>query len=949
MEGNNKLQEQIKMLRKQKPFKNLPEDFVQIVSRDENSFESDDDVVPINSIVMQVQSDKGLLETILVIVAETDKIDLAKVKAHWQSKIQSTEPIINIQLAPSEQLETLVGFPPGCIPPIGHEVANKHKVIPTILDDSLIQNTARRKLLGGGGHEQLRSLVRLTALVGMDHVEIAKISLEKEDGPNDEEFDELPPNLPQRVISLPPWGSSARPKPLFPVEPPDLEKARALLEAHSDQERLPPAVAEDTIWITVMGKIAGVRRMSKRLVFCDFVPPGYELPDKTESQELVVDSDAFKIPKEWRSATDGEELSVQLIGGKTMCQAMGEVQGQEALKRLRVGQAVMIQAKINAYNSKDSLERWVSERRLDLALVTYQVLYDKPVPSGPQGFAPMALAPRGKPSKPYLKWKDVFGPAGESDDSSQYITIVDDEASAENFAEDVSKLLQSLHSDDGLPNGNVPVNGESTNDDESVSSSVSTSTSPTEDYTLIGIDCEWKPNFYLNNPQDKQPVLLLQINIQQRVYLLDLQTLLRPLLASDDSMISTEQLVNKAVRSLFISRRLIKVGFQLLQDLQKLAASYPHAPAFQQINGILETATIAKKVMHTKKHKNVRHVTSSLNRISEHFLNRSIDKQMQVSDWSQRPLTQEQIDYAAMDSAITPALMRLCLEELQVFVFPPKPELGRWKGDVSYQKMLTSCKFLFLQPETDAHIIKKLKAKPILRNHPLHLVTQMWVTGETPPSLPSVEVNDRDGPYTDAFGILRVPSTYVRIKPKQLQCWDDFGASLTGQKTGKSKEKCLQALLTESVQDDPMMLPEGSRIDYPPRSGFVEFEDGVALFVNMPEKSSSNSGQPRSYPNEWLEGGKILTWFIRDYEWKGGTTSLAKKLKDQSSFVVLFVRVTRKNYFLCCGRCRVEEPESTTDIVSKEDQDNWYLKQINLHLLDWNKLSQTDEFITLVE
>lgn len=188
----------------------------------------------------------------------------------------------------------------------------------------------------------------------------------------------------------------------------------------------------------------------------------------------------------------------------------------------------------------------------------------------------------------------------------------------------------------------------------------------------------------------------------------------------------------------------------------------------------------------------------------------------------------------------------------------------------------------------------------------------------------------------------------IRIQPTK-QPPDVFLASLVAQRTGKSKEKSLQMLLEASVEEDPEMLPDGSRLEYPPRSGYVEFEDGVALFVNMPERASSNSGQPRSYPNEWLDDGRVLTWFVRDYEWRDGTSSFAKKLKDPGSTKILFVRVTSKNYFLCCGRCQVKEPNHTTDIVSEEKQQNWYLVQLNLELLDWKALSTSNEFLSLVK
>ena len=933
----NGLYEQIQTLRKQKQFKHLPDDVVSIIPRSDDPMSQQnygDDVVPINTIVLQLHT-ADFMETVLVVISAQDKIDMGKLQSFWKEKRPSVQ---RVELAPSDQVEALVGYAPGCIPPIGHTVDSKLTIFPTIIEESLIQNTPRRQLLGGGGSEEFRSSIRLPVLVGMDHVEIASIGV----GSNMEEQLEagekdIVSTLPQRQISLPAWGSTTRPKPLFPLETPDMEQAKALLSV-SLEEDLPPV---DATWVTMVGKLGSIRRVSKRLVFCDLLPPGFECNEKdgNDVAELVAEN---PFPAEWRSAVDGKDLSVQLIGGSTLCQAMGEAQGQAALRRLQAGKLVLIQAKLKGYSSRDCLEQWVANRRLELTLVSFQLLDDSVPPTRPQESMPPPSATT--PNKPFLQFEDILSDEvmNKNKDSQDFIKIVDDSESLKSFSEHVSVLLDSLAEENPAANGDAatPIASNGETSDQST---------PTMKYEMIGLDCEWKPSFYLNTPQERQPVLVLQISIQNRIYIFDMQLLARPFLSVDVQPTAEEKALNDVLERVFSSKNLFKVGFQLVQDLQKLAASYPHLPAFQLVLGVVEASTLATKVIRSNRQRNARLITSSLNRLTEHFLDRSVNKEQQVSDWSQRPLTREQIQYAALDAAVTAALVKQFFETLELFVFAPGPELGRWKGDTSFMKMLTSYKFLFLQLDADFHVIKKLKAKAVISGYPLLVVTQMWTTTEDAPKLPSVPDNDTEGPYTDVFGILQVPSTTVRIRPQSLAVEEQkaFVASLVGQRTGKSKEKCLTTLLSAALSENPRILPEDSRLQYPPRSGYIEFDDGVALFVNMPEKAAGG-GQPRSFPNEWLEDGKVLTWFVRDYEWRSGTTYLAKKVLDPDSLVMLFVRVMNKNYFLCCGPCQVHEPKVKTDIVSKEKQERWDLVQLNLKLLEREKLSSSNEFLSLI-
>ena len=126
-----------------------------------------------------------------------------------------------------------------------------------------------------------------------------------------------------------------------------------------------------------------------------------------------------------------------------------------------------------------------------------------------------------------------------------------------------------------------------------------------------------------------QPVLLLQISFHelQTVYLLDLQTMLRPLMSPDTTMNDVETEVSKALSPLLESKFIIKVGYQLCSDLRRTFASYPHLPCFQEVQSTLEISSFIKKVLHISKQKKSRYITTSLAAMTSHYLGMTVDKE----------------------------------------------------------------------------------------------------------------------------------------------------------------------------------------------------------------------------------------------------------------------------------------------------------------------------------
>ena len=72
----------------------------------------------------------------------------------------------------------------------------------------------------------------------------------------------------------------------------------------------------------------------------------------------------------------------------------------------------------------------------------------------------------------------------------------------------------------------------------------------------------------------------------------------------------------------------------------------------------LQVGTLAKKSTQLKREQNTKYHTTSHAPVTEFIIGKCVDKEKQVSDWSVRPLSEEQIEYAALDAAVSPVLSR---------------------------------------------------------------------------------------------------------------------------------------------------------------------------------------------------------------------------------------------------------------------------------------------------
>ncbi|KAD7480503.1 hypothetical protein E3N88_03639 [Mikania micrantha] len=211
--------------------------------------------------------------------------------------------------------------------------------------------------------------------------------------------------------------------------------------------------------------------------------------------------------------------------------------------------------------------------------------------------------------------------------------------------------------------------------------------------SIIGLDAEWKP---VRAHQPTFPdVLLLQIacrldSSSLPVFLLDLSGTLPPS-------------IYDLLTHLFLSPNVLKLGFRFKQDLLYLSSTFrSHGchPGFHTVEPFLDIATIYSHLHH----KQTRIKTKSLSFICQELLGLSLSKELQCSDWSQRPLTQDQMTYAALDA--------LCL--IHIFhVFQQRQGAIRNVTEVDSSGLDLGLKQILREPDNSTRILRTIYCEAV--------------------------------------------------------------------------------------------------------------------------------------------------------------------------------------------------------------------------------------------
>ncbi|KAJ4726700.1 putative 3-5 exonuclease [Melia azedarach] len=173
--------------------------------------------------------------------------------------------------------------------------------------------------------------------------------------------------------------------------------------------------------------------------------------------------------------------------------------------------------------------------------------------------------------------------------------------------------------------------------------------------SLIGVDAEWKP--IRSHQSDFPTVTLLQLACQLGPRLNSESGELNEL---DESVVFLVDLslippssIWELLKEVFDSPDVLKLGFKFKQDLVYLSSTFCSQgceSGFERLEPYLDITSIYNHLHHKHLGRKLPRETKSLATICKEVLGISLSKELQCSDWSHRPLTEEQINYAARDA-----------------------------------------------------------------------------------------------------------------------------------------------------------------------------------------------------------------------------------------------------------------------------------------------------------
>ncbi|KAL8159345.1 hypothetical protein V2J09_000882 [Rumex salicifolius] len=164
--------------------------------------------------------------------------------------------------------------------------------------------------------------------------------------------------------------------------------------------------------------------------------------------------------------------------------------------------------------------------------------------------------------------------------------------------------------------------------------------------SLVALDAEWKPLRTHQHPPVFPTVTLLQLACRlthsddSLVFLLDLLSL--PLAS-----------VYVLLREMFVSPSVLKLGFRFKQDLVYLSSTFcaqGYDPGFVRVEPYIDITSVYHFMQPKQPSRRALKDFKSLAAICAELLGFTLSKELQCSDWSNRPLTEEQKVYAAVDA-----------------------------------------------------------------------------------------------------------------------------------------------------------------------------------------------------------------------------------------------------------------------------------------------------------
>ena len=412
-------------------------------------------------------------------------------------------------------------------------------------------------------------------------------------------------------------------------------------------------------------------------------------------------------------------------------------------------------------------------------------------------------------------------------------------------------------------------------------------TVPSGDNIIVGVDCEWRPAW---EKGVENPVAVLQIAHEGTAYVLDMTKLGREGPESKH--------VSEVLCGVFKNPKTVIVGFGVQGDLLKLAASFPHMSCFASVYNVVDLASLGRVANSNLSPSEM----TSLSKTTQVELKMNLNKGQQMSVWDRRPLTEAQVEYAAIDAAVCVRLFESMKEKIEGFDSLVEEPRGGWlKSNFRFTPLgslsaspSTPSQPNFLCPTAWGW---KTPCGTTKTSVGMLMATQQWDSRILDiPAAPSFdpeiykvrEMREADRirqrEHSKKVALER-KARRERVEKegrsgKRVQLKDVFVSERHGIKVGGP------CGMTKRDVIENLVNPEGEYgncIAYTLKSGIIQLADATLLFVNL------GGTRNKKYRNDIMEGGRKIT-----FDWgKGG---------DGSHKKILFFARFEKEDFLYLGK-----------------------------------------------
>lgn len=177
-----------------------------------------------------------------------------------------------------------------------------------------------------------------------------------------------------------------------------------------------------------------------------------------------------------------------------------------------------------------------------------------------------------------------------------------------------------------------------------------------EECKVVGIDCEWKPNHIKGKKPNK--VSIMQIASEEMVFIFDLIKLY------DD----VPNILDNCLTRFLQSSSILKLGYNFQCDIKQLSHSYESLQCFKHYDMLLDIQNVFKDH------------SGGLSGLAKKVLGAELNKTRRNSDWEQRPLTVNQLEYAALDAVVLVHIFRHVRDQSQPSTITEGQNRLEWKS-----------------------------------------------------------------------------------------------------------------------------------------------------------------------------------------------------------------------------------------------------------------------------